>query len=99
MTLEPTTPPSIRWPGVVFGTIFALAAIVGLVIVAVPDVADRIHEALTPVLLRAEPGWIGAALLMALGVAIVIGGLVFALRRGTTQDAGAIPREGDTPGE
>lgn len=94
-----TTAPSLRWPGIVCGALLALAAILGLVIIAVPDISDRIHEALSPVLLRAEPGWIGAAVLMALGVAIVIGGLVFALRRGKTRDTAPVEAAGDTPAE
>jgi len=90
MTDQRTEPP-IRWAGIVGGAILALAAIVGLVVIAIPDIASRINEAVSPLLLRAEPGWMGAVLLMALGVAIVIGGIAVALRRRTPAD--------DTPAE
>ncbi|GAB2507557.1 hypothetical protein GCM10027064_01300 [Microbacterium petrolearium] len=38
-------------------------------------------ESVSALLLEAEPGWIVALALMALGIAIAIGGLVLALRR------------------
>lgn len=70
-----------RWAGIVCGALLAIAAIVGLVILAVPDIADRVNAALSPLLLRTDPGWIGAAVLMGLGIAIVPAGIAASLRR------------------
>jgi len=56
-------------------------AVAGLVILAVPDIADRVNAALSPLLLRTDPGWIGAAVLMGLGIAIVLVGIAASLRR------------------
>lgn len=83
---DQSTQPRIRWAGIVCGAVLAIAAIVGLVIIAVPDIADRVNAALAPLLLRTDPGWMGAALLMALGIVIVLGGIAVALRRRARAD-------------
>lgn len=79
--IDTRTSPAIRWAAIVWGALLATIAVAGIAILAVPELALALNESVSALLLEAEPGWIVALALMALGIAIAIGGLVLAIRR------------------
>lgn len=79
--IDTRTTPAIRWAAIVWGALLAAVAVAGIAILAAPELALALNESVSALLLQAEAGWILALVLMALGIAIAIGGLVLALRR------------------
>ncbi|GAB2507460.1 hypothetical protein GCM10027064_01170 [Microbacterium petrolearium] len=79
--IDTRTTPAIRWAAIVWGALLAAVAVAGIAILAAPELALALNESVSALLLQAEVGWILALVLMALGIAIAIGGLVLALRR------------------
>ena len=79
--IDTRTTPAVCWAAIVWGALLAAVAVAGIAILAAPELAMALNESVSALLLEAEAGWIVALALMALGIAIAIGGLVLALRR------------------
>ena len=83
--------PGIRWGGVIWGALFALAAGAGILILAVPDPEAAVGW-IRPILFGLRPEWFGAIVPLCIGLLVIALGIVWALQRerrtsvGTTQE-------------
>ncbi|WP_203137380.1 hypothetical protein [Microbacterium sp. JZ31] len=77
-----TTRPTVPWAGILFGTLFALAAGAGILLLARPDMLEAVFLGIRPLLFDLRPEWFGALVPLAIGALVIAGGVFFAVRRG-----------------
>lgn len=98
MSAKVTSTPTVRWGGIIWGTLFLLAAAAGIVVLAVPD-PDEVVGWLRPVLFQLRPEWLGASLPLGLGILAIVLGAAFVLRRGRRVDEDTVTAAEDEPQE
>lgn len=91
------TQPSIRWGGIVFGTLFALAAGVGLLIALDSGILAIVRDRARLIAFGIEPSTLPFVLAIGVGLLIAIVAAVALLRRPRNQhgDAGPAPSTDD----
>lgn len=72
--------PGIRWPGIVWGLLLALAAGAGLAVLAAPD-AQAVAGWIRPMLFGLRPEWFPAVVPLCLGLLVIALGAVWTLQR------------------
>lgn len=88
------TRPSVRWAGIVWGALFALAASGGILLLALPDLLDAVFSAVRPLLFDLRPEWFGAVIPLGIGVLAIVLGAYFVIRRGRRGEAEPPPADG-----
>jgi len=83
---QTTTRPGIRWPGIIWGALFALAAGVGILVLAVPD-PQAVVGWIRPLLYAMRPEWFSAIVPLSIGLLVIALGVVWALQRRRFADA------------
>jgi len=87
--------PGIRWPGIVWGALFALAAGAGIALLAVPE-PDQAVGWIRPLLFELRPEWFGAVVPLTIGALVIALGVVWVVQRGRrSEEAPAAPTPGD----
>ena len=91
------TRPSIRWGGIIFGALFALAAGTGLRIALDSGILAIVRDRARPIAFGSEPSTVPFVLAIGVGLLIAIIAAVALLRRSRTRnrDAGPAPSTGD----
>ncbi|MER7798183.1 hypothetical protein [Microbacterium sp. NPDC096154] len=73
--------PTVRWAGIIWGTVLALLASTGILLLALPVALDQVFANVRPWLFGLRPEWFGAVVPLVLGVLAVALGVGVAMWR------------------